>query len=177
MKVERRRGISPIIAELLLVAITVGIGTTIFFVASSSIGGYTNGFSLLFNQNADAAKEVYIVEYAQFVSSPSHAVNITIRNVGSIETEVASVSLFNLTSVTVGSGYNMSGTYTTATAQPLAIVTVGASPYCTQSGTSIVIPVGSFCALSVPFNWESGAAYNLVVSTSRGNTIVVQEIA
>lgn len=175
MKVGRRRGLSPIVAELLLVAITVSIGSTLFFVASSSIGGYTNGFSLLFDQNANAAKEIYMVEYAQFTSGAQPTVNITIRNVGYVETELASVSLFNLTSV---GNATTSGVFTLTTNPPLAVnSTNNAISYCTESGSVIVIPVGTFCQVSVQFDWVSGAAYNVVISTERGNSVIVQEIA
>ncbi|MDG6991294.1 MAG: hypothetical protein JRM99_07755 [Nitrososphaerota archaeon] len=173
MKVEKRRGLSPIIAELLLIAITVVIGSTFFFVGTQSIGGYANGFSLLFGKSANAAQEIYIVEYAQF--SPTPTVTLTIRNVGYIEVQLASVNLFNASDV--ASGKPTSGTYTVTTAPAITVVASTASPYCSTSGSMIVIPVGSFCTVSVPFNWSTGATYNVVISTERGNSQVVQEVA
>ena len=169
----KRKGLSPIIAELLLIAITVTIGSTFFFVGSQSIGGYANGFSLLFNKNGNAAQEIYVVEYAQFSSGPT--VTLTIRNVGYVEVELASVSLFNVTDV--GTGYPTSGTFTNSTTPALVKVATSASPYCAWYQHMLQIPVGTFCQVSIAFNWYTGATYNAVVSTDRGNSIVVQEIA
>lgn len=171
-KVQKRRGLSPIIAELLLVAITVTIGSSLFYVASQSVGGYANGLSLLFGQNANAAQEIYVVEYAQFAGGP--LVNLTIRNVGFVQAQIASVSLFNRTDV---GSKPTSGTYTYPSGITIRHPTGSPSPYCSASGSMIVIPVQSFCTISVPFNWYSGATYNVVISTQRGNSIVVPEIA
>ncbi|MDG7010827.1 MAG: hypothetical protein JRN57_01780 [Nitrososphaerota archaeon] len=173
MKVTRRRGLSPIIAELLLIAITVTVGSTFFFVGTQSIGGYANGFSLLFGKSGSAAQEIYVVEYAQFAATPT--VNITIRNVGYVEVQLASVNFFNLTDVV--SGHPTSGIYTLTTTPALTVVRSTASPYCSVAGGAVLIPIQSFCTVSVPFDWSSGATYNLVLSTQRGNSIVVQEIA
>ena len=173
MKIPRRKGLSPIVAELLLIAITVTIGSTFFFVGTQSIGGYANGFSLLFGKSGNAAQEIYVVEYAQFITTPS--VSVTIRNVGYVEVQLASLNLFNLSKVAPGDP--TSGTYTLTTSPAMAVVSSTANPYCSVSGTMVVIPVGTFCIVSVPFTWSSGAAYNLVASTERGNSIVVQEIA
>ena len=173
MKVSKRRGLSPIIAELILIAITVVIGTTVFYVGSAAVGGYANGFSLLFGKGAGAAQEIYVVEYAQF-SSPS-AVTLTVRNVGYVSVQLASVDLFNRT--VVGSGYPTSGTFSNSTTPPMVRVSSTASPYCYWSSQMLVIPTGTFCNVSVNFDWYTGATYNVVISTDRGNSLVVQEIA
>ncbi|MDG6982855.1 MAG: hypothetical protein JRM74_05300 [Nitrososphaerota archaeon] len=162
MKVTQRKGLSPIIAELLLIAITVMIGSTFFFVGTQSIGGYANGFSLLFGKSADAAQEIYVVEYAQFTTSPS-TVTLTIRNVGYIETEVADVSFFNVTDTTGATSGTLAYNQMTTT--------------CATGSSYVVIPVSNFCTISVPFNWGSGTTYNVVVSTARGNSLVTKEIA
>lgn len=167
MKVERRRGISPIIAELILVAVTVALGTTIFYIGTSSIGGVANGFSVLFGKSANNAQEIYVVEYVHFASNN---VTLTVRNVGFIETQVADISLFALTSTTGSTAGTFSSSQIT--------VNHPSTGWCTKSGNYITIPVGNFCTLSVGFNWGTGApAYNVVVSTQRGNSIVVQEVA
>ena len=172
MKVSRRRGLSPIIAELILVAITVVIGTTVFYVGSTTVGGYASGFSLLFGKSANAAQEIYVVEYAQFGTG---TVSITIRNVGYVVVQLASVDLFNQTSV--GAGYPTSGIFTNSTTPAMVRLASTASPYCYWSRQMLVIPVGTFCNVSVAFSGYTGAAYNVVVSTDRGYRIVVQEIA
>ena len=174
MKISSRKGVSPIVAELLLIAITVSIGSTVFFVGTSSIGGYANGFSLLFGQNANAAQEIYVVEYANFISSPS-TVNITIRNVGYVVVELASVSMFNRTHVT--SPYAGTGMFTRSTTPALTLVKSTASPYCSVAGNMIDVPVQAFCTVSVSFAWQPGATYDVVVSTERGNSLVVEEVA
>lgn len=172
MKVSKRRGLSPIIAELILVAITVVIGTTVFYVGSTAVGGYASGFSLLFGKGANAAQEIYVVEYAQFGTGGA---NITIRNVGYVVTQLTSVDLFNQTAV--GAGYPTSGIFTNSTTPAMVRLPSTASPYCYWSQHVLVIPVGTFCNVSVPFKGYTGAVYDVVVSTDRGNRLVVQEIA
>ena len=175
MNVGGRRGVSPIVAELLLIAITVGLGSTVFLIGSTTISGYTTGFSLLFGENASAAQEIFVVEYAQFVTGSPNSTVITIRNVGFIPAEVASVSLFNRTDV--DAGLATSGTFTLTTTPPITVPASSACPYCSASASAVAIPVQAFCQIQVQFNWSSGTTYNLVISTQRGNTLVVQEIA
>ena len=172
MKVSRRRGLSPIIAELILVAITVVIGTTVFYVGSTAVGGYANGFSLLFGKGANAAQEIYVVEYAQFTTNSA---TFTVRNVGYVTVQLASVDLFNASSV--GTGYPTSGVFTNTTTPAMTMVSSTARPYCYWSQQMLVIPVGTFCNVSVAFDARTGAAYNVVLSTDRGNRIVVHEVA
>ena len=100
---------------------------------------------------------------------------VTVRNVGTVEVQLSSLSLFNLTDV--GVGYPTSGTYTVTSSPPINIVSLAASPYCSVSGSAIVIPVSSFCDVTVSFNFYSGAAYNLVLSTQRGNSLATREVA
>lgn len=171
---QRRRGVSPIVAELLLIAVTVAIGSSVFFVASSSVGGYTSGFSLLFGQSANQAKEIYILEYAQFgPGTPSTStVTLTIRNVGYIETLLADVSFFNRTDTTGAT----SGSFpASVNCGPGKLCVIGGT--CTFTNNVISIPVGNFCTVQVKLGWGTGTSYNVVMSTSRGNSVVVQEIA
>ncbi|MDG7010140.1 MAG: hypothetical protein JRN16_05920 [Nitrososphaerota archaeon] len=172
MKLQKRRGLSPIIAELILVAITVVIGITVFYAGSSAVGGYSNGFSLLFSKGAGAAQEIYVVEYAQFGTGN---VNITVRNVGYVTLELVSVDIFNDSAV--GAGYPTSGVFTNTTSPALTRLPSDASPYCYWDGQTLLVPVGTFCNVNVAFDSYTGAAYNVVVSTDRGNSIVDHEVA
>ncbi|MDG6919904.1 MAG: hypothetical protein JRN59_00055 [Nitrososphaerota archaeon] len=172
MKVEKRRGLSPIIAELILIAITVVIGTTVFYAGSTAVGGYASGFSLLFGKSANAAQEIYVVEYAQFGTSN---VTLTVRNVGYVTVQLASVDIFNASSV--GAGYPTSGVFTNTTTPAMVRLSSTASPYCYWDDQLLYIPVGTFCSVNVAFRGYTGAAYNVVISTDRGNRIVVHEIA
>ena len=42
---KRRHAVSPVIAELLLIVITVAIGTLVYSFASTAFGGFGSGFS------------------------------------------------------------------------------------------------------------------------------------
>jgi flagellin-like protein len=167
MKVQRRRGLSPIITELLLIAVTVTIGSSLFFVASSAISNFTNGYSFLFGASANQAKEIYVVEYANFVSGTPNYVNITIRNVGLIETQVADIGFF--------------GTGATATSNSFAassgMIGTSQGSLCSFANGIVTIPVGKFCTLKVSLAWTNAATYNMVVSTQRGNSITLAEVA
>ena len=165
MRIGKRKGLSPIIAELLLLAITVSIGTTFYLVGSSKVSAYTGGLSLVLGQNSDAAQEIYVVEYAEFVSGVPHSVEVTVRNVGFIETELAGLSIFNLT----GTAGATSARFDSSSMQVVA-------GSCTAMGGQVTIPVQAFCTVRMQFDWSHGTAYNFVLSTARGNRMVVQEI-
>ena len=100
---------------------------------------------------------------------------VTVRNVGSVEVEMASMYLYNQSAV--GAGYPASASYSLTSSPPITIATDSATPYCSVSGGDIVIPVSSFCEVSVPFDFHPGVPYEVVVDTQRGNSVSTVVIA
>jgi flagellin-like protein len=162
MRLTRRRGVSEVVGELLLLAITVALGLAVFSVGSTTLSGTSNGFSLLFGHGAQAAEEIYTIEYVQFGAGPPANVTVTVRNVGFIEADVADVALFNLTDTTG----QQSGVFPASGIPPSDL-----SGGCSQADGVVQVLVGNFCSITVPFDWGAGTVYTVAVSTSRGNSV------
>jgi flagellin-like protein len=66
---RKRRAVSPVIAELLLIVITVAIGTLVYSFASTAFGGFSGGFSNLVQNAGAQLSENVVVEQAFFYNS------------------------------------------------------------------------------------------------------------
>lgn len=67
MRFKKRRGVSPVIAELLLIVITVAIGTLVYSFASTAFGGFGAGFSNLVQNAGGQLTENVIIEQVSFL--------------------------------------------------------------------------------------------------------------
>ena len=174
MKMDRRRGVSEMIATLLVLAIVVVLGTVVFAFGSAAFTSWSQGFGNLIGLKTSQLEETFIVEYVQFNGTyPTQTVVVTVRNVGSITTEVASIAISNLTSFTgTGSQFlEFSGPTQIAAAPPNPTDT---NSCVAPAGESyFVVGVGYSCSFRVSYHWVSGTAYNVVVSTARGNTVTL----
>jgi len=64
---RRRRAVSPVIAELLLIVITVAIGTLVYSFASTAFGGFGAGFSNLVQNAGSQLTENVVIEQVYFL--------------------------------------------------------------------------------------------------------------
>jgi len=105
MKMQRR-GVSAIIAELLLIVITVSIGTLVYTFASTAFGGFGAGFSNLVQDEGNKLSETLVVEQVYFfANSTSCPVGVTlcsgdlfVRNTGANTLMIAEIFVTNVTS-------------------------------------------------------------------------------
>jgi flagellin-like protein len=67
LQFKKRRGVSPVIAELLLIVITVAIGTLVYSFASTAFGGFGAGFSNLVSNAGGQLSENLVVEQVYFL--------------------------------------------------------------------------------------------------------------
>ncbi|MDG6974081.1 MAG: hypothetical protein JRM82_01775 [Nitrososphaerota archaeon] len=174
MQGKKRRGVSEIIATLLILAIVVVLGTVVFAFGSAAFANWSEGFGNLIGLKTSQLQESFIVEYVQFNGTyPAQNVVVTVRNVGSITTEVSSIAISNLTSFTgPGSQFlEFSGPSQIAASPPNPTDTNSCS---VPAGDNyFVVGVGYSCSFKVDYTWVSGTAYNIVVSTARGNTVTL----
>jgi len=66
LQFKKRRAVSPVIAELLLIVITVAIGTLVYSFASTAFGGFGAGFSNLVQNAGGQLTENVVVEQVYF---------------------------------------------------------------------------------------------------------------
>lgn len=104
----KKRGVSTIIAELLLIVITVSIGTLVYSFASTAFGGFGAGFSNLVQNEGNSLSENLVVEQVYFfTNSTACPTGVTIcsgdlfvRNTGSNTLTISEVFVTNVTANT-----------------------------------------------------------------------------
>jgi len=141
-----RKGISTIIANLLMVAIVLTLATSLFIWASSSFGIYQGSAGLWFSSRSEAMRERFVVEEAWFTDAGAK-INIYVRNVGDIDITIADIYV-NRTRVEA------------AKIDPRLPRTI-------PTGQVWVFQI----TLSYPEEWNQGSVSEIVVATSRGNTV------
>jgi flagellin-like protein len=108
---RKRRAVSPVIAELLLIVITVALGTLVYSFASTAFGGFGSGFSNLVQSAGAQLSEKIVVEQAYFYNTVTNNTNcepgpaidhcggvLYVRNVGASPVQLVDIFLGNVTS-------------------------------------------------------------------------------
>ena len=157
-----RRGISTIVANIMMIGVTLSLGAILVAWAGQSYGAFGGGSQLYFQQRGQALQESFVIEEAFLIKtgSPNDQIDIYVRNVGLININVVAIYV-NGTSLTPQSG----------------------TGYCTFSGTpsSASIGVQSVCEFNVDWPqsscspnycpWNSGNILVIVVASQRGNQV------
>jgi hypothetical protein len=92
-----RRGISTIMANLMMLIIVVTLCSMLFIWAISSFGGYTSGAGSWFssqsiaNQERPSVESVFFGYGSSHCSGSSYCVSIYVRNVGTIPFTISSI--------------------------------------------------------------------------------------
>jgi len=156
-----RRGISTIVANIMMIGVTLSLGAILVAWAGQSYGAFGGGSQLYFQQRGQALQESFVIEEVFLIKtgSPNDQIDIYVRNVGLININVAAIYV-NGTSLTPQSP----GT-------------------CTFSGTpsSASIGVQQVCEFNVDWPqsncspnycpWNSGNILVIVVASQRGNQV------
>jgi len=93
---KERRGISQIMGALLMLAIVVPIGSVILVNGVIEISAFNNSMSNTVEHRNNGIQENIIFEHIRFVPT-SNAVEISILNIGSVETVIDRITLVNMT--------------------------------------------------------------------------------
>ena len=104
----KKRAVSTIIAELLLIVITVSIGTLVYSFASTAFGGFGAGFSNLVQDQGNKLSENLVVEQVYFfTNSTSCRSSVTecsgdlfVRNTGANTLTISEIFVTNVTANT-----------------------------------------------------------------------------
>ncbi len=202
----KKRGVSSIIAELLLIVITVAIGTLVYSFASTAFGGFGAGFSNLVQGAGNQLAENVVVEQVYFFNNytspclppaiPSRICatgDLFVRNTGQ---NTAVISEIFVTNVTANTPLIESGPPTGPVDMTFRLC-LPIGPGCTwavnpQSWLPNTNPTGcsnSPCIASIPPGTSAilkfycvdpiaaGNVYAFTLITARGNQFVVYEKA
>ncbi len=164
----KRRAVSTIIAELLLIAMTVAIGTLVYSFASAAFGSFGTGFTGLVSGSGDTLSEHLIVEQVSFFTNSTGG-DVFVRNVGPKPATILAIYLSNVT----GPPLNTPVPMCPGSPPPCATVQWPSG----FPATPITVPPGSFVQVKIQFTQDSGKTYGFVIVTSKGNEVLAFEKA
>jgi len=149
----RRLGVSTIVANMLMITITLSLAAILVAWAGTSYGAFTGGTQLFFAQRGQALQERVVIENVYFnkTASPPQ-IFLFVRNVGVEDVKVVAIYV--------------NGTALTPTGS-------GGSCQFTGSPAGRVLAVGEVCEFSLNWTagWSSGYVFFIVVATARGNQV------
>ena len=151
-KLKRNLGVSTVVANMLMILITLSLAAILVAWAGTTYGSFTGGSSLFFLQRGQALQERFVIEEVFFNKTGSnHNLLIFVRNVG--------VQQINIVAIYVN------GTTPTQNS---------ANWLCTiPSGGSALLAIQAVCEFNLlwPNAWNSGSIFNIVVASARGNQV------
>jgi len=150
-RLKRNLAISTIVANMLMIVITLSLAAILVAWAGTTYGAFSGGSQLYFNQRQQALQERFVVESIFFNNtSPNHNMMIFVRNVGAI----------NITLVAIYINGNPQSSFVSkvylCTGLPVQLAVAGVCEFNMTVGSS---------------NWISGTVFTIVVATSRGNQV------
>ena len=150
-----RRGISTVVANMMMVGITLSLGAILVAWAGQSYGAFSGGSQVYYGQREQALQENFVIEEVFFVqnSTCSSCILVFVRNVGLININVVAIYVNGapITPITTGSTHG----------------------WCSYSGTPPLqgLTVGQVCEFSLSFTWVSGSVVTIVIASQRGNQV------
>lgn len=163
------------VANMLMILITMALGALLLAWATNGYGAYTGGSQLYFVQRQEAMQEQFTIENVFFTKSQGY-IDIFVRNVGASQVWVAAIYVDGILETPTGTGPN-GATCTIPSGSPPGLVlgTVAASSGVSACNNSpnvadftVKLPNGfnSNCP-SQP--WCSGDVFYIVVASGEGN--------
>ena len=149
-----RKGLSTILANLLMLIIVVFLSAMLFVWATASFSTYQGGAGYWFSSKSLANQERISVEYVGFTGPSGNIAHIYVRNVGAIPFTLASV-------------------YVNSTLLSTLNLSVNINSSC-QLGTTCIS--GSGITMPSPFP-QAGKLQTVTVATLRGTTITTTWVA
>jgi archaellum component FlaF (FlaF/FlaG flagellin family) len=153
-----RLGVSTVIANMLMIMITLSLAAILVAWAGTSYGALSSGSQIFFQQRGQALQERFVVENVFFNATASPpTILVFVRNVGVEDVNIAAV-------------------YVNGTA--LTPQSAGHGSTCVFSGTplSARLTVGGVCEFSLQWAPPSGgtavgkgATFYIIVASARGN--------
>ena len=159
---KSRRGISTVVANMMMIGITLSLGAILVAWAGQSYGAFSGGSQLFYQQRGQALQESFVIEEvfpdAKNSSTVVDQLFIFVRNVGFININVVAIYV-NGTSFTPSSSTGHG--------------------WCTTWPASL--GVGSVCEFALTWSqsscppnycpWVTGNIFYIVVASARGNQV------
>lgn len=171
-KAKRNLGISTVVANMMMITITLAIAAILVAWAGTTYGNYTGGSQLYFVQRQQAMEEKFTIENVFFTKSQGY-IDIFVRNVGATNVSVVAIYVDGIPKAPTGTGPN--GATCTIPSGGLPLGTVAAS-----SRVSACTQIPNLADFTVKLNngfnsncpsqpWCSGDVFYIVVASGEGN--------
>lgn len=130
---------STVISTVLMTSLAITMGTLVVFWASQTIGLYQGGAGVYFLKRGESLKESFVIEDVWFHTN--NKVNVTIRNVGSIEIKILAI--------------HINGTIYAGSPLPV----------------SLNVGVSRTLTITLASSYDTSKVYFFVVASERGNQV------
>lgn len=149
---RNRLAISVVIANMLMILITMSLAAILVVWAGNSFGAFSSGSQLFFSQRGQALQERFVIEVV-FFNSTNHYIYVFVRNVGQIDFQISAVYVNgNAITPTCTSNWQCLGK---------------------TSAANLDIPVQQVVELPLNYgsSWSTGTVFTIVVASLRGNQV------
>jgi hypothetical protein len=155
-RMKRTLAVSTVIANLMMITITLGLAAILIAWTGSTYGLFTSGSQIFYAQRGQALQERFVVENVFFnASGTNRLLYVFVRNVGAEETNIVAF-------------------YVNGQSPPPGSITVTGSGCGLSMPTTI--PVGSVCDFQLNLNLvpnlppvKTGQILYIIVASARGN--------
>jgi archaellum component FlaF (FlaF/FlaG flagellin family) len=150
-KLKRKLGVSTVVANMLMILITLSLAAILVAWAGTTYGAFSGGSSLFFQQRGQALQERFVIEEV-FFNKTAKTILLFVRNVGAQQ--------INLVAIYVNG---------TLPSQNDAHAWLCKIP----SGGSVLLTIQAVCEFNLAWSsgWNSGSIFNIVVASARGNQV------
>jgi len=145
---KSRLGVSTVIANMLMILITLSLAAILVAWAGTSYGAFTGGTQIFFAQRGQSLQERLVIEYVYFVKGPPSKIEVFARNVGAEQIQVAAIYV---------NGTSFSGT------------SMAVKSPCTLQSNAVLLTVGQVCEFDLAYTWPTSSTMYIVAATLRGN--------
>ena len=167
-KWKNRLGVSTVIANMLMIGITLSLAAILVAWSGQSYGAFTGGSQLFYQQREQALQENFVIEEAFFIKSATPpTLDIYLRNVGAIQISVVAIYV-NGTSLPNGSNGVQGGTGLCSLSTTTTLNVQQVCEYAlTVTTTNGVVTGGA--ASCTGQAWCTGSLFYIIVASGRGN--------
>jgi hypothetical protein len=173
-KLKHILGISTVVANLMMIMITLSLGALLVAWAGTTYGSSTGGSQLYFVQRQQALEEQFTIENVFFTKSQGY-IDIFVRNVGASQVSIVAIYVDEIPETPTGTG--PSGQTCTIPSGGLLLGTVMSS-----SGVSACTQTPNMADFTVKLNngfnsncpaqpWCSGDVFYIVAAGAEGNQV------
>jgi predicted permease len=168
-KLKHCLAVSTVVANMLMILITLSLAAILVAWAGSTYGAFTGGSQLFFLQRGQALQERLVVENV-FFNASQNRILLFVRNVGLEQVNIVAIYV-NGTTMTPQNAGSWLCTYQSQPPplpSPSLLLTIGAVCEFNLNWTTQNPNLGT-CAHQTGANWCTGDIFNIVIATGRGN--------